>query len=219
MRFILNMDGISFRQKINIVDYNAFYKLMENGGKEIGYHMDAPLFVRGKRFSTIGVKTCSGGGLTDGRENSAGFHLLDCEEHYNQIDSICNDIFYSVKDPVSGLLVGGKNISRCPYSIPMFLKMANFFADKIKNLSVFFEHTGALGFGSTSFIHDTETDTWTLLAMRSGYPVENMDDMKKCYRYVHIADDDILQFSGKDVPKEEIKAAFPKNRFIFNING
>lgn len=215
MGFILNMDGISFKQKINIVDHNTFYKLIETGGRKIDFGPSAPLFVKGKRFNTVGIKTCSGGGFTDGNGDAVGFHLLDCWDHYNRIDWICRSIFNSVENPVSGLLVGGKDISRCPYSRPMFSKMAGFFVDKIKNLSVFDEHIGALGFGSTSFIHDTETDTWTLLSMRSGYPVSSIKDLQKCYRNVVIADGDVLQINGKEVSKEEIKETFPRQLSVY----
>lgn len=204
------MDGISFKQKINIVNHNTFYKLMETGGRKIEFGLSAPLFVKGKRFNTIGIKTCSGGGLTDGKEDSVGFHLLDCWDHYDRIDWICKNIFYSIGNPVSGLLIGGKDISRCPYSRPIFSKITEFFTDKIENLSIFDEHIGAFGLGSTSFIHDTETDTWTLLSMYGGHPVENLNDLKKCYKNVTIADGDVLQINGTEIPKEEIKKVFPK---------
>jgi len=204
-------NNISFQSKINFVDINKFtQKRYSELGKYVDYDIDSPLFIKGDVFYTDSVKTCTAGGLTDGKTKALGFHWLDNEENFLHIDQMCNCIFDIFKNKnINGLIIGGKKIKGREYSLETIDQVIDYFTKKINNLSIFQEHIDK--YGSTSYIYNLKQDTWTL---STGYIDEkgkyhcaqNLDDLKKCYRQITIADNDTLYFDGIKVPKQKLEA-------------
>ena len=203
------MDHISFKSRINFVDINTFKRLQQNGGKYVAFKENSPLYCKSDKFYTSLIKTCTGGGITDGNTNAVGFHLLDSYENYSQIDKICKYIIDAVENsPLSGLLVGGKNLLNRKYSRKMFQAMKNNFSDRVDNLSIFEEH--ANHYGATSYIYDLKTDTWTLCADfidsdLKYHNVNSLEKLKNFYKKIKIAKNDILLIDGVSHSQNKLK--------------
>lgn len=200
-------NDITFTQNIKFVDYSTLNNLLrQNKVKKIGFQLTDPLYVKGDLFGTEGIKTCSGGILTDGKSNAVGIHWLDDIENYLQINKFCDYTYKAAEKPTTGLLVGSKYLDARKYSVCMFRQIVKYFSEKIKNLTVFEEHISPNGFGYTSFLYDLKTNTTTLYTEFCGSSVENLKDLKHCFRKITIADNDRLFIGDKEISKEEIKA-------------
>lgn len=205
-------NNISFQSRINFVNSVNKYASQEhlNLGKLIRFDLDTPLYVKSTDFHTESIKTCTGGGFTDGVLKALGFHWLDDVENYIHLNNMCNCIFNVFKNEnINGLIIGGKNIKSRNYSMATVNDVIDFFKKNVKHLSIFQEHLDS--YGGTAYMYNLKNDTWTL---STGYvdklgnyrPAQNLNDLKKCYRQIYIADNDTLCFNGVEVPKERVKA-------------
>jgi len=205
-------NNISFKSRINFVSSIDKYAIQKHLslGKFVRFGLDAPLYEKSDIFYTKPIKTCVGGGFTDCVSKSLGFHWLDDEEIYLHLQYMCNCIFNVFKsENINGLIVGGKNIKGRNYSIKNLNLIIDFFKQKVKHLSVFQEHLDS--YGGTTYMYNLKNDTWTLstgyINEKGNYcPAQSLEDLKKCYRQVFIADNDTLCFNDVEVPKEQLKA-------------
>ncbi len=199
--------NISFKQNIKFVDQHNFYKFVTDHKWEIGYSWHDPLYVTNKyfrNFFTLNARTCTAGGFRNANGDAVGFHLLDCLENYEQAEVNCKKIYNAVENPISGIIVGSKKILGCKYSLPIFSKTEKFFAEKIKELSIFKQHT--YEDGGTSFVYHSETDTW-FIRPQWGDTLEcakSIDDIKKFYKKIIIADGDKVYIGSVEIDPKDI---------------
>ena len=200
-------NNISFKQNIKFVNQHNFHKFVTNDLWIIGYSLDEPLYVTNKyfhNFYTLDVHTCTAGGCRNANGDAVGFHILDCYENYKQAEDNCNEICNAVKNPISGFLVGSKEIFGRKYSRPIFLKMEKFFTENIKGLSIFKEHTYLDG--GTSLVYDPETDTWFIQPKwyDTSECAEGIDEIRKFYKKIIIANGDRVFIGDTEIDPKEI---------------
>lgn len=196
-------ENISFQSKINFVKPQDLFAGKDFiRSKLVEFSLNAPLYEKGDIFHTNHIKTCTGGGFTDGKTKALGFHWLDDFENYSRINRMCNSVFNVFKNKnINGLIVGGKDIKGRDYSINTLRYVIDYFTERVKHLSVFEEHLDRNA--STSYMYDLKKDTWTL---SSGYIdkdgvyhyVKDLEDLKKFYKRIIIAENDVLCIDGKE---------------------
>lgn len=210
--------NISFQSRINFVSPIAFSEMkIKNKSKFINWDKDSPLYEKNNIFDTVGIKTCIGGGFTDRVSKAIGFHWFDNMENYFCIDRMCYAVFNVFKNiDINGLIVGGKNLKYRPYSLKISDKVTDYFKKKVKFLTIFQEHNTIDG--QTSILYNLKNDTWTICA---GYTdkngnyqnVQNLKDLKRCYKRIIIADNDMICFNGVEVPREKLKQFYRKSKW------
>lgn len=205
-------NNISFKQNIRFVDQHNFHKFVTNPRWEIGYAWHDPLYVTNKyspNFYTLNVRTCTAGGFRNANGDAVGFHLLDCYENNKHAEDNCNKIYNAVENPISGILVGSKQILGCKYSRSIFSKMEKFFTDRIKGVSIFKEHT--YQDGGTSFVYHTETDAWFIRPQwgETSECAKSIEELKKFYKKIIIADGDRIFIGDIEIDPKDISTPIP----------
>lgn len=76
--------NISFQSRINFVSSLDKYASQRNLnlGQLVKFDLNAPLYVKNSDFHSEPIKTCTGGGFTNGVSESLGIHWLDDEENF-----------------------------------------------------------------------------------------------------------------------------------------
>lgn len=206
-KVIIGMNNqISFTSKINFVDYSKFSTKIKNA-YEIGYRHDVPNIMKAPEFSTLGIRTCTGGGLIKSYREAEGFHLWDDLTNKKNFPEIINKLFRFVRNPERGLLVGSKNLETNKFSMEQFQKLKKVFLDRVENVSLFEEHNHTSS--ETHFHYSLDKDTWTMCSRfwqknnPQAITVKNMQTLLEGFRNVKIAKGDQLFFNGKEVnPKD-----------------
>lgn len=201
---------ISFKQNIRFVDAKTFREMVSKGAKYIECS-DTASCIKGKSFVTYGIMSCTAGGFRNAGRKAFGFHYYDCCKGLKHIENNCTKLYNAIRRPTSGLLIGGKHIACARYSIPIFSKMEKFFSGRIKNLSIFREHSHYDG--ETSFTYDSKTDTWGILAQwgDSNF-VKTTKDLKNFYKEIIIANGDRVFIGDKEIDPKEIMKPGPKSK-------
>ena len=209
--------NISFQSRINFVSPKEFSQIkIKNRSKFISWGEDSPLYVKNGIFDTVDIKTCTGGWFTDGVSKALGFHWLDDIKNYFCLDSMCDDVFNVFQNSdINGLIVGGKNLEYCQYSLKITDKVIDYFKKKVKHLTIFQEHNTI--FGQTSYLYILKNNTCTICAEytdKNGYyqNVQNLKDLKRCYKRIIVADNDVICFNGVEVPREKLKQFYRKSK-------
>ena len=223
-------NDISFKMKINFVDAKAFAKI--KGGVYIDwqpphkvvskYNEWADLglksiikrqdIVHADEFRTANVRTCTGGGIIDLKNSgSSGFHYYDDKTNYNNIVDFLKKLFEVNKNPDSAFVIGGKNLLHNEYSLPIMNTILEIFKLKIPKVTYFCEH--GFPYSETDFHYSRKDDTLTICSMfrspteLTEHHVSSPEDLKKCYKRIHIADGDELYINEKKVEKEKLSGA------------
>jgi len=221
-------NDISFKMNINIVDAAAFDRI--KGGANIDWRPPHKLISKYKElkdlglgsligrqdvlkadeFKTLNIRTCTGGLTSDSKTGTgAGFHYFDDAKNYEDIGGFLKYLFNLNPNPDRAFLVGGKNLSKNEYSLPIMNLFLEVFKIKIPNLTYFCEHR--YPYSETDFHFSQKDDTVTVCSMFHS-PIEvieryvsSVDDLKKCYKRIHIADGDQLFINGKEVDTKQFK--------------
>ncbi len=209
-----DFSNVSFKSRINIVGMKAFDKIPK--GKYIHYFSDASNanILKSDTFSTVNVRTCTGGGLSSKNELTAlGFHLWDCEESslFKKYVDFIKDSFPQVD---SALIVGSKKTEFAKKSVKNFLCMKKMLQKKCSNLSWF--QTITKQGGEVDFKYSKADDTWTLrlLEWRSNQEkpdvVNSLKKLLDFFEEISISPNDRLFISGKEVTEKQAPQIFRK---------
>jgi len=194
-------NNVSFTSTFNIVNKCKTYDMF---GKEILCSPVEESIKSANEFYTWGIRTCTGGGIVDTKSKKAvGFHCLDCTENAKNIISYINRLFQIVPNPDRAFLIGGKTLKGAEHSMEQFNEFEKVFTDRIPNVSLFKEHV--LPYSESDIHYSLAKDTWTIHGMYKPltdwreFDVLSVDDLKKNYKKIHIANGDVLQIMGKEV--------------------
>lgn len=195
-------NNISFKSNIKFVPIEL--ERLNLRGKEIGFLPGEQNCIKASEFVTYGIKTCTGGGLVIPGQEALGFHYLDASfSKFFKINKFIKDLGSQIQ-PERGLLVGGKRAALFGYifSIRNFKTFKKGLEKLTKNLSIFECHK--YPFSQTGFHYSLENDTWTLCHSFINEKgaidyVKNLDDLKKCYKKIQIADGDRLFIGGEEI--------------------
>ncbi len=201
------IDKISFTSNINFVNMRGFHKEARRCPNYIWFDeygsKTTPICIKAPTFYSCGVKTCTGGGITDTTGKAVGFHIWDTENNWENIDLINEEILKTFDGkPLRGLLIGSKDFEEFEYSSKIFNKMKEFLSKHVPNLTIFQSHSKI--FGETDFLYNVFNDSWTLKTiffekLKNRNAIANFDDIKNCYKNIHIADGDKLFINGKEI--------------------
>ncbi len=193
--------SISFGSSIRFVNRDV-YKMLEKKNF-IDYRHDRPNILKADTFFSEEIRTCTGGGLVNPEIEALGFHFWDDLTNQNKFSYLMNCLFRFVKQPQNGLIVGSKNLKQSPLSIEQFQKIKKVFSERIKNLSIFEEHT--FPNSETNYHYSLKNDTWTLCAQfqdrKDMYykSVTNLERLQNFYRHISISDGDRLFIGDKEI--------------------
>ena len=199
---------ISFTSNINFVSERNLRRIVFNNRSEY-IPFEQPYYTcqfikKSKNFFTNQIKTCTAGGLTDGKNNAVGFHILDSIKNFENIENIQKQIFDMLaSNPISGILIGSKDLPNRHFSIPIFENMTEFMKKSVPDLSIFKQHN--LSNGESHIHYDVKTDTWNICTKLFNkekecyYSASSVEDIKKAYESIEIAPNDKLLINGKEV--------------------
>jgi hypothetical protein len=161
--------------------------------------------VKADEFFTEEVRTCSAGGVVDTKTGeAAGFHAYDSLDNLNKVEDILENLFGRVPNANRAFIVGSKDLHCAEISIPMFKAIYEGIAKRIKNVTVFREHT--LPYSETDFHYASKNDTWTIHSMYrpltdiKQYDVTTKEELNKCFKEIKLANGDVLVF-----PEDKLK--------------
>lgn len=195
----------SFKSKINFIPYGQFDRLYKfNLIKFDHFH---PNVINADKFWSANIRTCTGGGIV-GKNEAAGFHILDDSLNYQNIKEIIGNILNNVEKPVSGIVFGAKDSEKFPRSMPIFMKIRNAMNRNVPNVSVFQAIKDC--WGQVHFAYLGKEDTWyicyekiDLNSNRNIQPVRGIKSLRNFFSKISIAPSDRLFIKGKEVlPKD-----------------
>lgn len=179
--------GVSFTSKIVIDNIKNFYEKVYYNSKE-AY---SESISEGDSIGTLGLATCIGGGITN-RNTCYVFHYSSPGKA--QLCSIDEKIkILERENEKPGIFITGGYY-------PWYLSKIYFdrVMDKIKEYK---DNTTIIwvqkNLESTSIHYDVKKDTWTLANYDAD--INSLEDLKKVYEIVKIADGDELWLGGKKV--------------------
>lgn len=209
-------ENISFKSRIRFVDHAMFNKLKK--GSQIQYKHGTPNIVKDKEFFSEEIRTCSGGGLVKSSVEAEGFHLLDDVVNFNNLHDFMVYLFRYVKNADRGLLLGSKELGTRPYSVKIFEKLKKVFQARVPNVSIFEGHTYSNA--QTHFYYSVKDDMWTIcseyrpVGTQKLIPVTTLEQLKKVYRNVSIADGDTLFINGREITPDMVPELFKSKSAI-----
>lgn len=210
-----NSANISFTSRINILSSKAFDKLPK--GKHIGFNPadNTPTILKSDIFNTVNIRTCTGGGIKSGNNNSVlGFHIWDiCEDpdFTEQLSKIQNS-FNSIE---GGLIIGSKKVERAENSIKNFKIVKQTLQKKSKNISWF--QTIRKTLGEVDFIYSKPDDTWNLRLCewdcknKKYKTVHTLNKFLEFFEEISISPKDKLYIGGKEITKADAPDIFRKH--------
>lgn len=208
-----NNKSISFTSNINFVNRHKFWRYHKKFYKYIDFESND--IVRAPNFITDGIRTCTGGGLTDGKKEAVGFHVLDDTFNVECLDSIIETITKFSNDSTRGLLVGGKDIFSRFSSLELFYKFKNLLTQQFENISCFEVHKYQSS--ETHFRYSLNDDTWTVCTQflkrpdeEFVYDVNSVQDLRDCFRKISIAKGDKLFINNKEITAVDCPKFFKK---------
>ncbi len=206
---------ISFKSRINIISNNKIYEKVPKG-QYITFLLELrePCITQSDIFSTVDIRTCTGGGLkSEDNMLALGFHLWD---HYK--DKVFKDqvnyIKKSFKKPDGGLLIGSKRLEDAPSSIKNFLKLKKELTKMTPNISWF--QTIKKDYGEADFKYSRADDTWNLRLLdwnKNGERYTQVNSLKRLldfFEEISISPNDRLFINGKEITEKEAPHIFRK---------
>ncbi len=195
----------SFKSKINFIPYGQFAKM--NKINPIKFDHEHPNVLKADKFWSANIRSCTGGGIV-GKNEASGYHIWDDRVNFDGIKNVIENITSSVKEPVSGLVIGAKDIKEAPRSMPMFTKIRNAMNRNVPNVSVFQAIKEKLG--QIHYAYNRKEDTWYLCCEKvnpkngNSIPVvRGIKSLKNFFSKISIAPNDRLFIKGKEVlPKD-----------------
>ena len=173
----------------------------------IKFDHEHPNVLKADKFWSANIRSCTGGGIV-GKNEASGYHIWDDRVNFDGIKNVIDNITSSVKEPVSGLVIGAKDIKEAPRSMPMFTKIRNAMNRNVPNVSVFQAIKEKLG--QIHYAYNRKEDTWYLCCEKvnpkngNSIPVvRGIKSLKNFFSKISIAPNDRLFIKGKEVlPKD-----------------
>ena len=203
-------NSISFTSKIRFVERHI-YSIMDKKNF-IDFAHSKPNILKADEFYSEEIRTCTGGGLVNPYHEAEGFHLWDDLTNKRKFPHLINSLFRFVKKPERGLLVGSKELEKSPYSIEQFDKFKKVFLERVKDVSIFQQHTFPCS--ETHYHYSLDSDTWTLCTRYKNEKelnyksVRSLEALKKCFKYISIAKGDRLFIGRKEIFPSEAPEIF-----------
>lgn len=201
--FSINMENVSFKSRINFVNYSA-YKRRVNG-IYIDFEPIMDCFCKNGKFWTDNIRTCTAIGLinTDTKE-ALGVHYHDSEINYKMLEHFLERMFKWINNPNRCLIIGSKDLKSSEFSIPTFDKIYKILSERIENMTVFGKHKYSHG---QSHIHyNIDNDAWDICTENGVFHEDVYDEktLKNSFQTIRIADGDSLYINDKQIilPKE-----------------
>lgn len=213
-------NNVSFKSRINFVNMKEFTKLIQ-GTPSIDFDKPTRKILKASEFHTMGIRTCTGGGLTNTKSKKAvGFHLQDSEDNIYDFSKNISKMFDLIK-PERGLLIGSKKgriFDNTTFSKYQFTLLKNEFMQKVPNISYFQEHKHL--YGQSHFHYSQKNDTWSICGQWAfetprqyiQKQIKNVEDLKNSYKKIEIAKGDQLFINGKEVLPEEYPELFTETK-------
>ncbi len=211
------MNDISFKSRINFVDRKVFDKFQKgiyvdfrpnNDFSALDMLMTKPSpkikhprmdVIKAKEFYTDTVRTCTAGGVINTKTGDAvGFHIYDSLDNLEKTDDILENIFGKIENPDRALIIGSKNLKFSYFSIPIFKKIFEGISERIKNITIFREHT--FPFSESDIHYSAKNDTWTIRSMYrpltdiKEIDIQSNEDLNKCFKEIKLANGDEISF-------------------------
>ena len=194
-------NSISFTSKIRFVDRHI-YKIMDKKNF-IDFIHSKPNILKADEFYSEEIRTCTGGGLVNPYKEAEGFHFWDDYTNKKNFPHLVNSLFRFVKNPERGLLIGSKELEIFPYSVEQFNRFKKVFLERVKNVTIFQQHT--FPYAETHYHYSLADDTWTLCSHYRNEKdlnyktIKSLDALKKCFKNISIAEGDRLFIGKKEI--------------------
>ena len=217
---------ISFKSKIQFVDYSKFRRIIKDGCAFIEYKTNTCDILSCSDFYTENIRTCSAGGfvkpirrLFSPFKKALGFHFLNNKKNLEHtIPRLQSALNFT---PSGGLLIGGKKLyeKNGKYSLLNFEKIKTFMGSVLPDFS-FFQQQRYL-YGQTHIHYSLSKDTWTICSEINGENnlkglpnkcVSTVEDLSKHFKKIHIAKQDSLFIGDKEITKSEAPYFFTGSR-------
>ena len=201
-------NNITFTSNINFVSERMFRKATYKHSEYIPFEN----FGEGKfssvtsNFHTMGIRTCTAGGITDG-EKAKGFHIRDSYENITNLDKIYKIITEPFEKPFKNiLLIGSKDLFFAPYSQKIFMALKKLLMKNSQNFSYF--QTFAFNSSEAHIYYNLPKDTWTINAQifnrkkENYYSISTKEDLLRTFEDISIGKEDKLFINGKEIQLE-----------------
>lgn len=199
-------NNIAFTSRINFVNAKTFenfrcgtYIDFRKGCEIVTPKFPRPDIYKTNEFYTEEVRTCTAGGVIDSKNGEClGFHIYDNLINEENADSIIENIFKLIPNPDKALLLGSKQLTCAKYSLPIFKKIYEGLSSRIKNITVFREHT--LPISESNLHYSLKNDTWTVHSMYTEllnlkeHHILSENELQKCFKEVILSPDDTINF-------------------------
>ena len=121
-----------------------------------------PNIVASDMFYTLGIRTCTGGGLKSSKKvRAAGFHFWDERLNGEKLKNTLNKLINLIPDADGGLVIGAKRLTGSDNSVPLFKTVLKELKKACKNLSYF--QIMKKPYGSVDFKYSQANDSWYIL--------------------------------------------------------
>lgn len=199
-------NNISFKSDIVFVNRSRFTMLTRRARSKYVDFDIKPIMTYANDFYSEAVRTCSGGGITDSKVKSGGYHIYDCFSTIDNLEQINNEIINGFNPAETrGLVIGGKNLEGRLHSVGITEGIIDFLKNKISALTYFCEH---LQVGEESDFHyNLLRDTWSICTTcfdnKIGFSfVNKLEDLPLFFRHAHLAEGDRLFMGTEDVTSQ-----------------
>ena len=216
------VSNVRFSSKIQVVSQEEFDCFNEPELAKRGLSADSPWTYRERvPYATEAITTdafnCNAGGITNG-EHLAMFHINSVDSRWDphHPDEDCQATLAALNNDIRklkaehpnprALLTGGY---RCKLNSP---ELKVFLLDLFEHWGIpvsilWGQPTGLIR--SSSIHYACASDTWSLLneswsksLLTAESSVNSLNDLKKAYSHIHIADGDQLFIGGQEIPHE-----------------
>ncbi len=202
-------NNVSFQSRIRFVDKKTFINTVT--GKRID-HIERPIaFV--DDFFTNCIRSCSAGAIVAPHKEVYAYHIFDGKETHKTIyERLTMDIKLFDTPPKHALIIGGKEHSTRPFSIPNFKIIKDLLRDNIDNVSYFEQHTDY--YAQSSLHYDKKNDVYTILTQffnngKEDY-IKTIKDLLCNFKKIRIAKGDELFIGGLKINPIEYSSIFEK---------
>ena len=187
-------NSLGFASKINILKkYDEFLDKVIESDDCVLVHEDnieaEPIKYSNEMIATFGIGPCTAFGVVRPKEICALYHYIF---YPTEINNCLGSLKADDKKGVRGFIMGGQ--------VP---GLSRFFKNGVKSYkdiptTVLWGKPSNIIGKSPSVCYDVIKDTWQVLPAFNG-PVKTAEDLKKAFKFIHIAKGDELYIDGKQI--------------------
>ena len=153
---------------------------------------------------TDGIRTCTAGIVKNSQTKQiAGFHLYDTKKNLNKLEEFIDEIFSFIPNADSALLIGGKELTNRPHSMPQFKAIREYFEKRIPNVSIFERHK--IPNSESNIFYSAANDEFLINTIYSkhfgwnGKDVSSLEELLENFGEIKIGNKDYLFINGEPV--------------------